>query len=279
MKIFISADIEGIGGVVDVEQTTEGNPEYERARKWMTAEVNAAVEGAFAGGAAEVVVADAHGSYRNILIEDLNPEAQLVTGGPRPLSMVDGIDASFAGAFFIGYHSRAGSRGVLSHTYSGRTVAEVAINGQVYGECGINATVVGAFGVPVLLVTGDATATDEAKSVLPWAQTVTVKVRRGRMAARCLQPVKARGLIRAAAEEAARAAAGGAARGAMAGRPLTAARPTVFAVRFQDAGMADSAAMIPGTERLDDTTVSFGHDDLLVAYRAMRLMLHLARTM
>ena len=135
MKAYISADMEGVSGVVHFAQTSinEEAKEYDRARKWMTAEVNAAIEGALAGGATAVVVNDAHGSMRNILLEELNPAAQLVTGWPKPLSMMQGIDEGFEVAFFIGYHAQAGSTyGTLNHTWSGR-VHTVSLNGKPVG--------------------------------------------------------------------------------------------------------------------------------------------------
>ncbi|HEY3315478.1 MAG TPA: M55 family metallopeptidase [Bacillota bacterium] len=273
MRVFISADIEGVSGVVDAVQTTDGGPDYGRARALMTAEVNAAIEGALAAGATEVVVNDSHGSMRNILIEELSPEAKLITGAPKPLSMMEGIEPDFGAAFFTGYHARVGTRGVQSHTYSGKTVAGLTLNGQVYGECGLNAAVAGYFGVPVALVTGDSTVTAEAQAILPGVRTVAVKEHRGRVAARCLQPDKARRLIREGAEEAVHLAA----RGAV--RSLAVEPPAVLEVRFFNTGMADMAELIPGVRRLDETRVSFTDDDLLTAFKAFRAMIYLAGAM
>jgi len=271
MRVFISADIEGISGVVDVSQTSEQGVDYGRARRLMTGEVNAAVEGALAAGATEVVVNDSHGSMRNILIEELNPEAKLITGAPKPLAMMEGVDGGFDAVFFIGYHSRAGTRGVLNHTISGRTVAGITLNGRVYGECGLNAALAGHFSVPVVLVTGDSSVCEEARSVLPGVRTVAVKEERARIAARCLQPDKARRLIREAAEEALRVALP---RGEV--RPFIVDKPASYEIRFQNTGMADMAELVPGVRRLDDLTVAFAHDDLVVAFRAVRAMIYLA---
>ncbi len=271
MRVFISADIEGVSGVVDGSQTSEQGFDYGRARRLMTGEVNAAVEGALAAGATEVVVNDSHGSMRNILIEELNPEAKLITGAPKPLSMMEGIDGGFDAAFFIGYHSRAGTRGVLNHTISGRTVFGLTLNGRPYGECGINAAIAGRFGVPVALVAGDSTVAAEAQAILPGVRTVAVKEQRARVAARCLQPDKARRLIREAAGEALRVAL---ARGEV--KPLAVGTPAVFQISFHNTGMADMAELVPGAKRVDDMTLSFAHDDLIVAFKALRAMIYLA---
>ncbi len=271
MRVFISADIEGISGVVDGSQTSEQGFDYGRARRLMTGEVNAAVEGALAAGATEVVVNDSHGSMRNILIEELHPEAKLITGGPKPLTMMEGIDGGFDAAFFVGYHARAGTRGVLNHTISGKVVAGISLNGRTYGECGVNAALAGRFGVPVVLVTGDSMTAAEAQSVLPGVRTVAVKEQRARLAARCLQPEKARHLIRAAAAEAVRVAVPN---GEV--KPMVVGTPAVFEIRFHNTGMADMAELVPGARRVDDLTLSFGHDDLIVAFRALRAMIYLA---
>ena len=139
MRILISADIEGISGVMSPEQTSPGSGEYERARLLMTREVNAAVEGALEGGATEIWVADGHGQYNNILLEELHPGACLVSGKPRLFGMMGGLDCGpWDGLFLIGYHARAGAHGVLAHTINGSAFAEVRINGAPVGEYYLN---------------------------------------------------------------------------------------------------------------------------------------------
>jgi len=139
MKVYISCDMEGVSGIVDSKQTRMDGEEYKRAQKLMTGEVNAAIEGALAGGATEILVNDSHGLMRNILIEELNPNAQLISGSSKPLSMMQGIDESFDAAFFIGYHAQAGTPySVLDHTYSS-IVYQVSLNGRPVGETGLNA--------------------------------------------------------------------------------------------------------------------------------------------
>jgi D-amino peptidase len=134
MKVLIAHDMEGISGVVDWKQTEAGNPDYERFRRIMTAEVNAAIEGAIEAGATDIVVADGHGGGRNVLIEQLNPKARLCCGSPSPLAMVSGADGGAAAAFLIGYHAASGTRqAVLAHTWSCSRVLGVWPNGEPAG--------------------------------------------------------------------------------------------------------------------------------------------------
>src|SRR5699024_8483864 len=131
MKIFISADIEGISGVATKQQLTKES-EYQRYRKIMTDEVNAAVHGAFNDGASEVVVADGNGNMSNILIEHLDPRARLISGSNRIMCQLEGLDSTFDGVIFIGHHGREGfSNAIISHTLAGICVKEMKINDVV----------------------------------------------------------------------------------------------------------------------------------------------------
>ncbi|MEW6546229.1 MAG: M55 family metallopeptidase [Bacillota bacterium] len=268
MKVYISADMEGISGIVHFDETgREGGEDYQRARRLMTREVNAAVEGALEAGATEVVVNDSHGSMRNLLLEELHPAVRLISGSPKPFSMVQGLDESFHCAFFIGYHARAQSRGVLSHTYSG-TVAEYRVNGRVLGETGMNAAVAGEYGVPVVLVSGDSAVVAEARALLGPVETVAVKEYVARSAALSLPPQVVHGLLREAA------------RRAVARTreipPLRIERPVDLQVRFVHSGLADAAELMPGAQRLDDVTLGYRAPDFLTAYRAGRALIALA---
>jgi D-amino peptidase len=268
MKVYISCDMEGISGVVAGKQTQMDGEEYKRAQKLMTNEVNAAIEGALAGGASEVLVNDSHGSMRNILIEELNPSAQLISGSPKPLSMMQGIDGGFDAAFFIGYHAQAGTAySVLDHTYSGATVYQVSLNGQPVGETGLNAALAGHFGVPVVLVTGDKLLVEEAKTLLGTVEGVAVKESYGRYAAKCLVPKEACELIREAAQ---RALSKG-------GTPFVVESPTTLTVDFNSSAHLDMAELIPGANRVSGRRIEFIHDDLLTIYKVWRAMLKLAR--
>lgn len=272
MKAFISADMEGVAGIVHWDQVDPSGPDYERSRALLLAEVNAAVAGACDGGAASVVVNDAHDRMRNLPPEGLDARARLLSGSLKSLSMVEGLqDGGFAAALFVGYHGRAGCGGVLAHTYSSATVHELRLNGRPAGEVTINAAAAGALGVPVALVTGDEEAVAEARDLLgDGVETVAVKAARSRSSALSLHPEEARAAIREAA--------GRALRRAPSLRPWLPSPPYAFEVRFVDAGMAEAALLLPGAERADATTVRFTHPDYLAAFKAMRALLLLARS-
>lgn len=265
MKIYISVDMEGIAGHTGWDQILpERNGKgYEAAQTRMTEEANAAVAGAFEAGATEVVVNDAHSSMRNLLPDLLDPRADLVSGAPKPWSMVQGLDDTFDLAFFVGYHAAAGERGVLAHTYSIDPVS-VRVNGEVVGECGLNALVAGAWGVSVGLVTGDDVLAREAEHFVPWARRVMVKEAMDRFAARSMSPQRARESIREAARDAASR------RTDM--RTFALEGPLTLDVAFRQAGMADVAALLPGSERSGPRHVRYLAPDPLTLYRAFRVM-------
>src|SRR2546426_12634919 len=200
MRTYISIDMEGIAGVVHESQTAPTTPafaaEYGRFRRLMTAEANAAVEGALAAGATRVLVNDSHWFMRNLVAEELHQAAELVSGDPKPRSMVQGIEdgggGGFDAALFIGYHARAGTRHpILDHTYADR-IHEVRLNGKPVGELGLNAAFAGVHGVPVALVSGDSALAAEAKDLLgDGVATVVVKQAVGRHAAQSVAPAVA----------------------------------------------------------------------------------------
>jgi D-amino peptidase len=202
MRIYISSDIEGVAGVVHGEQGRPGNPEYERARRLMTQEVNAAIAGAFEGGATEILVNDSHGPMRNLLIEDLDPRVRLISGKPKPVSMMEGLDAGAAGVFALGYHARAGSHGILAHTINGFAFARVTVNGADFGESGLYGGYAGEVGVPVLLVSGDDCLRAEVAPLFVGAEIVEVKRAIMNSCAESMTPKAAREAIRAAGGEA-----------------------------------------------------------------------------
>jgi D-amino peptidase len=272
-KILIAADMEGISGVVHWDQVEPKHKEYERFRKLMTADVNAAVRGAYQGGASEVVVADGHNHGRNILIEELDTRVRLNSGSPSPFAMVQGVDAGPDGAMFIGYHARVGSQNaILDHTWSSSTVAGVWLNGQLVGEIGWNAAVCGHFGVPVLLVTGDQTACAEAAELLGEIETVAVKQARGRMAAECLTPEVAQQQIQAASRRAVQRLVSG-----DAPPPLRLEPPITLQVEWVTSDMADRAAIFPRVQRREGKRVELLAEDVVVAYRSFRALVALAR--
>lgn len=267
MRVYISADMEGISGIVHAAQTEPGAREYDRACTLMLGEVNAAIEGALAGGATYVLVNDAHWNMRNLRLEELHPAAELIAGSPKPYSMVQGLDNTFDAAFFIGYHAMSGSApATIDHTYTEDSIYHVTLNGIAVGEIGINAFYAGSQGVPVALVTGDQTATAEARALLGDTNIVPVKHAYSRTAARCLPVGEARRQIR----EGARVALGK--------RPpiLQPTRPTTLTVDFMKSGQADMAALMPGTERTGPRSIQFCHDDYTIVYRAWRVFYNLA---
>lgn len=267
-RVFISCDIEGITGVVGREQAGQTGKDYERARRLMTGDVNAAVSGAVAAGAELIVVSDGHGSMQNVILEDLDPAAELVSGSPKPLTQMEGIDKSFDVALFIGYHARMGSSGVLSHTISGGTVANIWINGVLMGETGINAVLAGHFGVPVGLVTGDQHVCAEAMELLPGVKTAVVKQAITRYSARCLHPARSREIIREAASDAVRESA--------LLVPYRVTLPVTFTIQFKDTGMAEAATRMAGGVVVNPSTLCFEHASPLVAFSAVRGMIGLA---
>lgn len=271
MRVYISVDMEGIAGVVHEDQTNPVDPrcagEYHRFRRLMTAEANAAIEGAIAGGAMTIWVNDSHWSMRNLLAEELHEAAELISGDPKPRSMMEGIDAGFDAAFFIGYHARSCTRNaILDHTYTDR-VAEARVNGRALGELGLNAALAGTYGVPIKLVSGDAALAREAGELLGGdVAAVVVKEGVSRHAARSVSPTVARQRIR----EAATAAVGRTV------RPFVIAPPFTLEVDFTMTVHADMAELLPGSRRPQARTVSYQHDDYRELFRAWRALYNLA---
>jgi len=269
MKVFISVDLEGISGIVQGEQTRPEGRDYERSRKLMTGEANAAISGAFEAGASEVVVNDSHGPMRNLIPEELHENAKLITGSLKALSMMQGIERGFDAVFLVGYHARRGTlHAILDHTYSGATVSSFVVNGQEYGETGMNAAIAGYYDVPVVLVTGDSSVTSEAKSLLGNVETVTVKEAVSRRAAKCLHPNKAREAIRQGAILALRR------RSEI--RPFKLKPPFELRVELMDAGMADAAELVPNVKRIAPRVVAYTSDDFVTVSKAFRSIVTLA---
>lgn len=272
MKVLVSADLEGVAGVVHSEHTSRDGKEHERARRLMTHEVNAAIEGILeVAKTPTIVVNDSHGTMRNILPEELHEAAELITGSPKPLSMMQGIDSSFDAAFFIGYHARRGTyTGVLEHTYHGGVISDVIINSKTMGETGINAALAGYYKVPVVLVTGDSRVTEEARQILGAVETVEVKEGVGRFAARCVSPVKARTLIKQGATNAIN--------NIRKFKPFIENPPIKLEIRFIHTGMTEMAELLPNVKRIDGRTISCVSNNYLEIFKALRTMLILAAT-
>ena len=266
MKILIAADMEGITGVVHGDQTTPGQAEYERFRRVMTGDVNAAIRGAFEGGAGEVVVSDGHGDGRNILIEELDPRARLNSGSSAPFCMVQGIDSGVDGVLFVGYHARVGTpNAILDHVWSSVRVASLRLNGQAVGEIGLNAALCGHFGAPVLMISGDQTACAQAMELLGALETAVVKQATGFASAECLPLKIAYQLIREAASRAGlRLKAGNVP------EPFVVAEPVRVTIEFLQPEFADRAVRLPGAKRLDGRRIEFVFPDMAAAHAGFR---------
>lgn len=271
MRIFISADIEGVAGVVNAQQGSPGNPEYERARRLMTQEVNAAIAGAFDGGATYVLVNDSHGPMVNLIPEDLDPRAECIIGRPKPASMAAGLDSSFDGVFFTGYHSGAGRHGVLSHTVSGFAFQSLRLNGIDTAEATLYGALAGGLGVPVVLLTGDDQLQAQCSLQFPGAAFVVVKHALGHRSARALSPETARERIReAAAHAVARCATT---------ELFLIPSPVRLEADLASVGMADLCAQIPVAERTGPRAVAFDCADVAEAQQWIGIMATLAGTL
>ena len=270
MKIYMSVDLEGISGIVNWSFASNQGYDYARARKLMTGEVNAAIRGVVKAGARDILVNDSHNAMTNILIEELCSPARLLTGSPKTNSMMEGLDATFDGVIFIGYHTKMNSWGVLSHTYSSRTVYSLKINGEETGELGLNTYIAGHFDVPVLMASGDDQLVQEASELIAGVRGVQVKEARSRYAAICLNTEQAEKVIE---EEAYRAIID-----KNKVNPVKVGESVQLQVAFMHSGMADAAGILPGAERTGANTICYTASDIIVAYKAFRTLTSLAGT-
>jgi D-amino peptidase len=261
VQVYITADMEGITGLVDAIDVQPGGADYERGRVMMTQDVNAAIRGALAAGATRVVVNDAHGPMRNLLPDQLHPAARLVRGRPKAMGMLEGLDGSFDAVLCVGYHSRAGTLGVLSHSFMGHEIEDMWLDGDPVGEIGLIHATAAALGVPVVLLTGDDAACAEMTAWDPGVRTVAVKAACDRFAADLLPVPEALEAIETAARDALQAAAGSTA-GASPPRPAPAVPArrdpgdqATLAVRWQSAAVATLLLGIPGVTLRDSRTV------------------------
>ena len=263
MKVFISVDMEGITGITGWQQVDRSQPEYQVGRSRMVGDCNAAIQGALDAGVTEIVVNDAHDRMMNLVLDDLNPEARLISGIPKPLSMMQGVEGADA-AIFVGYHARMGTRTAsMDHTYFGGAFSRVLLNDEEVGEPELNAAIAGHFSVPVVFLSGDETVCCMVKeSIGPWVQTAAVKTSVGRTAAECLHPEVSHPLIREGVR------VGLNERGTA--RPVEVECPARIEVEFFHTDMADSAAICPGATRLDGRRVIVEGKTALEAFFALR---------
>ena len=261
MKLFISFDMEGVAGIVDWAQCRPPGQAYEEGRALLLGEVNAAIDGAMAAGATEVVCNDSHGAMNNLNPADLHGRAAYIAGRHKPGYMMEGLDASFDAVFFVGYHgSVSGEASVLSHTYNPSVISRVTLNGVECGESGINALVALGHGVPVALISGDQVTIAEGEAFFKQARQVIVKRSITRFAASQVHPEEAREMIYAGAEAAVRR---------LGSVPLPDVElPARLDVELQTADMAHVASWVKGVERSGTRSVRIMGDDPLEIYRS-----------
>jgi D-amino peptidase len=257
LKIYISADMEGITGVVTGEQLGPTGFEYARFREFMTQEVNAAIEGAMAAGATEIVISDSHGNGQNLLIEKLAPSNVLVVRSwPRPLGMMQGIDESFAGVIFIGYHTGTTNLdGVRAHTLSSARLTDVRLKGVSVSEAGLNAAIAGHFNVPVIMVSGDDAVVKETTALLGNIEGAVVKWASGFHSAMTMTPQMSTVLIREKAQRAVKRI------GEF--KPYKLAAPIELDVRFKNYRPAEVLSYLSIIQRPDSHSIRFVGKDII----------------
>ncbi len=265
LKVYISADMEGVAGVVTGDQLGPQGFEYERFRGFMTDEVLAAIDGARAAGATEILVSDSHGNGENLLIERFPKDVQIVRSWPRPLAMMEGIDASFDAVLFVGYHaSTTNPQGVRAHTMSSATLADVRLNGVSVLEAGLNAAIAGHFHVPVAMISGDDAAVKEAQALLGPIEGAVVKWNAGFHSARTLTPEASCDRIRAAAK---------AALGRLASMKVYEVKaPIILDLRFKNYRPSEVLSYLPIVERTDAHAIRFRGKDMLETIRFLEFV-------
>ncbi|MFP4588972.1 MAG: M55 family metallopeptidase [Candidatus Acetothermia bacterium] len=270
MKVLISADMEGISGVVNGNQVTPGEEEYKTAREMMIKDTNAAIEGALDAGADEIVVNDSHDGMVNLLPEKLHPEARLISGYGKPLVMMEGVQDVDV-AMFVGYHARIGTlKGVLSHSYFGGNINGVEMNGVEAGEPEINAAIAGHYDVPVVFTSGGQRVCDLVQeSIGKWITVAPVKEDLSRTAAKCLHPQRARELIKQRAKQAFE--------NLTVAEPVKPDLPISFEVKFFTGQMADQAEMYPFSERVNSRTIRVTGEDVVEGFRAFMVLAKLGQ--
>ena len=263
MKVFIAVDMEGIAGLFQWDDS-----QIELQKRLMTEEVNSAARGAFKGGATEVVAGESHDTMRNLLPELLDSRVSYLTGQPKPMNHMAGMDSSFDLALFVGYHSKAGTlHGVMSHTFSDY-IFSLSLNGMEIGEIGVDAALCGFHGVPVGLVAGDRAACDEAQSILPGVKVVAVKTGVSRFSGRCMPLQEARDVIEKTSADAVSHASDF--------KPLVIDGPIAVEVVFMTPCHADTLENMDIVTRVDGCTIAFEAQDILTAFEWFNAMTFLS---
>ncbi|MFF7406502.1 M55 family metallopeptidase [Streptomyces murinus] len=246
MRVYVSADMEGITGLVDADDVQPGGRDYERGRSMMAEDVNAAVRGALAAGAHEILVNDAHGPMRNLRPDDLHPRARLVRGKPKQMIMLEGLTGEYDAMVCVGYHARAGAPGVLSHSFMGHEIEDIWLDGRPVGEIGLAHATAAALGVPVVALTGDDAACAEMTEWDPSVAAVPVKYAHDRFAAELRPAGEARTAIEAAVAAALVPAPP---------RPAPSAAEATLTVRWQSTTVPTTLLGLPGVTAENGRTI------------------------
>ena len=270
VRVFISVDMEGIGGITTVRQVTRGTDDYTWARLLMTQEANAAIAGAADAGALKIVVSDAHGDMGNILPHELDPRAELVQGSPKlPWSMMTGIEEGFTGCVFLGYHAAAGTaHAILDHTYAG-WFADIRVNGLSWNETHLNAALAGTFHVPVLFVSGDEECCNQATAAMPWVKAFATKAAFAATSGRSKSPKTVQDATRRLVAESVKHADR-----AEVWKPTA---PFALEALLTSSVLADMLSIAPGTERTSARSVRIETEDNRTVYRMLLTWMNLGR--
>ncbi|MEN3045199.1 MAG: M55 family metallopeptidase [Candidatus Hydrothermales bacterium] len=269
MKIYISIDLEGIPGIVSQDHVKKDGKDYEKARKWMTNHLNTVIESLKETGVQKILVNDSHGEMTNIILDEIPEDVEIITGNLKKFSMVEGINECDAG-IFLGYHSKAGSLGVLDHTYFGRAIYEIRINKIPYGEFGINTLVAGNFDVPIIFVSGDDETIKEAKSLVENIEYVLTKQRRSRFSAKTFSFKSIEREIRNKIPIAIKKFKNKEI------LPLKLTGSIEIEVDFINTAMADIGEIMPKTIRTSPRTLYYKAEDIIEAYFVLRTWITLA---
>ncbi|MFD0164729.1 M55 family metallopeptidase [Streptomyces decoyicus] len=270
MRIYISADMEGITGLVDADDVQPGGRDYERGRQMMAEDVNAAVRGAVAAGATDIVVNDAHGPMRNLVPEALHPQARLIRGRPKNMGMLEGLTPGHDAMICVGYHSRAGTLGVLSHSFMGHEIEDIWLDGRPVGEIGLAHATAATLGVPLVALTGDDSACAETTAWDDSVTAVAVKSAHDRFAAELRPAAEARQAI----EEAVITGLSAYPRKA----PTPISNSSTLTVRWQSATVASTLLGIPGVTSVDSRTVET-NGQLTALYRLFGVWMRVAASL
>ncbi len=272
MKLLLVADMEGITGVTSWDEVTPGQSEWQRFRRLMTDDVNAAISGLFDAGAEEVIVKDGHWNSNNLLVEQLDSRAILQRGTPAPLAMLEGIQAGVDAVLFIGAHARVGTQNaILDHTWSSNVVNDVFLNGLPVGEIGLNAALCGELNIPAIMVSGDLAVTQEAQELIPGIHCAVVKEAKGRYSAACYSPTVTIPLIRKTAAKALddfklnRQP-----------KPFQLTQPVKINLSLRNTVMGDRVQGLPGVTRVNGREVLIETETMLAAYQLFRAVVALA---